>query len=86
MERGNPPQAGRMQGARSFGYFWRGRPSGQLPKVTRRKGGTVRPGRRLSQRLGTGLREKFRLMSSLDNHAGMRQPSLPPHQQIRLGR
>ena len=22
MERGNPPQAGRMQGARPFGYFW----------------------------------------------------------------
>ena len=44
-----------MQGARPFGYFWRGRPSGQLPKVTRRKGGTVGPGHRLSQRLGTGL-------------------------------
>ena len=44
---------------------------GQLPKVTRRKGGTVRPGWRLSQWLGTGLRGKFRLMSSFDDCAGM---------------
>jgi hypothetical protein len=33
---------------------------GQLPKVTRRKGGTVRPGSLISQRLGTGLRQMIR--------------------------
>jgi hypothetical protein len=41
MERGNPTKSGRMQGARPFAYFWWGRPSGRLPKVSRRKGGTV---------------------------------------------
>jgi hypothetical protein len=43
MERGSPTQSGRMQGARLLAYFWRGRPSGCLPKVNRRKGGTVKP-------------------------------------------
>ncbi len=32
---------GRTPGARPFGYFWLGRHSGRLPKVTRRKGGTL---------------------------------------------
>src|SRR3990167_7182430 len=41
-ERGTPTRSGRMQGARTFAYFWRGRPSGRLPKVSRRKGGTAR--------------------------------------------
>ena len=48
---------------------------GQLPKVTRRKGGTVRSDRRLSQRLGTGLLRPLRLMSGFDNHAGMKHGS-----------
>ncbi|PKM23797.1 MAG: hypothetical protein CVV09_18605 [Gammaproteobacteria bacterium HGW-Gammaproteobacteria-13] len=34
----------RIQGARLFAYFWRGRPSGRLPKVSRRKGETQRSG------------------------------------------
>ena len=92
MERGHPPQAGRMQGARPFGYFWRGRPSGQLPKVTRRKGGTVsasttatvsdqnpRIGRinRFRLRLSTGLLRAIRLMSGLEDCAGMTQATKP---------
>lgn len=36
----NPTKSGRTPGARPFAYFWRGRPSGRLPEVTRRKGGT----------------------------------------------
>ncbi|WP_218567010.1 hypothetical protein, partial [Pseudomonas sp. Leaf98] len=28
-------------GHRPFGYFWLGRHSGRLPKVTRRQGGTL---------------------------------------------
>ncbi len=34
----------RMQGARPFAYFWRGRPSGRLPKVSRHKDETQRSG------------------------------------------
>ena len=47
---GSPSEARtRTKERRPFGYFWLGRQSGRLPKVTRRKGGTI-----LQKRINNG--------------------------------